>query len=191
MCCHIECAEFKVRAGLSGTKCNQGKRPRQKADEADDAPLFFVLSLLFSPRWQKLKGWEFFFSSVSLLFISFHWLCVAAAPCLKDEREDLLSHDTWRGGRNHSRDEDETVGADMPVPNILYAQARTLSYGASKWQIFCASFSVLRYFPVPLPCISCRCGWIWSGKLFVHRHQRHKHLSFLLLTSPFSLFSHN
>lgn len=53
-------------------------------------------------------------------FISFFplTLSVAAAPCLKDEREDLLSHDTWRGGRKHSRDQDETVGVDMPVLNI-------------------------------------------------------------------------
>lgn len=39
------------------------------------------------------------------------------ATCLKDERVDLLSHDT-RGGRKHSRDEDETVAADTPVLNM-------------------------------------------------------------------------
>lgn len=39
---------------------------------------------------------------------------IDAATCLKDERVDLLSHDT-RGGRKHSRDEDGTVAADTPV----------------------------------------------------------------------------
>lgn len=164
MCCHIECAEFKVRAGLSGTKCNQGKRPRQKLMRL----MMHLLSLSFHSSFLPVdRNWRaerFFFSSVSLLFISFRWLCVAAAPCLKDEREDLLSHDTWRGGRKHSRDEDETVGADMPVLNILYAQARTLSYRASKWQIFCASFFSPEVFPwsPPLHFVPLWMNLIWE-----------------------------
>lgn len=124
MCCHIECAEFKVRAALSGTKCNQGQRPQQTLMRLMMPP-FIVLSLLFFSPLTEAEGLRFilyfFIFSVACAALIYFFpltLCVAAAPCLKDEREDLLSHDTWRGGRKHSRDEDETVGADVPVLNV-------------------------------------------------------------------------
>lgn len=88
-------------------------------------PPFIVLSLLFFSPLTEAEGLRFilyfFIFSVAcaaLIYLFPLTLCVAAAPCLKDEREDLLPHDTWRGGRKHSRDEDETVGADVPVLNV-------------------------------------------------------------------------
>lgn len=102
-----------------------GATATANADEVDDASFHCPFTPLFFPRWQKLKGWHLFYiffifsvACVALIYFFPLTLCVAAAPCLKDEREDLLSHDTWRGGRKHSRDEDETVGADVPVLNI-------------------------------------------------------------------------
>lgn len=174
-----------------------GATATANADEVDDASFHCPFTPLFFPRWQKLKGWHLFYISfifsvacVALIYFFPLTLCVAAAPCLKDEREDLLSHDTWRGGRKHSRDEDETVGADVPVLNICTSTPAILQ-SVKMAEFLRLFFSVLRYFPDLLRCISCRCGWIWSGKLLVHRHQKHEHLSFLLLASPFSLSSHN
>lgn len=99
MCCHIECAEFKVRSALCGTKCNQGKEPQVKADEADDAPPFIVLPLLFFSPLTEAEGLRvclffFFVACVALIHFFSLTLSIAAAPCLKDERADLLSHDT-------------------------------------------------------------------------------------------------
>lgn len=55
MCCHIECAEFQVGAALSGA--NAIREPATaKADEADDAPPFFVLPLLFFSPLTRAEG---------------------------------------------------------------------------------------------------------------------------------------
>lgn len=174
-----------------------GATATANADEVDDASFRCPFTPLFLPvdrSWRAEIYFIYFFifsvACVAPIYFFPLTLCVAAAPCLKDEREDLLSHDTWRGGRKHSRDEDETVGAAVPALNICTSTPAILQ-SVKMTEFLRLFFKVLRYFPDLLRCISCRCGWIWSGKLLVHRHQRHEHLSFLLLTSPFSLSSHN